>query len=128
MFSKMGGLDLFDQLLKFRRGARLFSQGERADAMFFVQTGSIRITVLSAHGAEASLRILGPNDFVGEECMIGDSLRVSTATSVGSSTVYRVDRVAIMEAVHITPSLCRDFVTSFLTRNLILEQDLCVQI
>src|SRR5438046_1264701 len=115
-------------LLKFGKGARVFSQGERADAIFFVETGRVQVTVVSADGQEAVLRVLGPDEFLGEECLVGGSFRTSTATSLGSSTVFRVEMRAMLQAVHIQPKLCREFVASLLARSVNLEQDVCDQL
>src|ERR1051326_6627949 len=73
------------RLVTLRKGATVFSQGALADAIFFVQTGKVKITVISAYGKEAVLRVLRPHDFLGEESLISDSLRTSTATCLERS-------------------------------------------
>ena len=69
-------------LLKLRKGAKLFSQGEEADAIYFIQTGKVQVTVVSAQDKRAVLDTLGPRDFLGEGCLVGDSVRTSTATGL----------------------------------------------
>src|SRR5689334_25380994 len=67
-------------LLKRQKGARLFSQGQAADAIYFVRTGKVQLTVVSPQGKKAVLGMMGPRDFLGEECLVGNSRRTSTAT------------------------------------------------
>ena len=115
------------RLQKLQKGAKLFSQGTRANAIFLVRTGKVQVTVLSDYGKEAVLRVLGPHDFLGEECLIGGSLRTSTATSLEQSTVFRIEKAAMLRALHVQPEFCRKFVASLLARTVNLEQDICDQ-
>ncbi len=120
-------LDVVKRLLKLQKGTKLFSQGKRADAIFLIQTGRVRITVVSAYGKEAILRVLGPQEFLGEECLVRGSLRTSTATTMEPSAVFRIEKAAMVKALHIQPEFCRKFVASLLKRSLNLQQDLCDQ-
>jgi CRP/FNR family cyclic AMP-dependent transcriptional regulator len=115
-------------LLKLRSGAKLFSQGEEGDAIYFLQTGKVQLTVVSAQGKEAVLALLGPRDFLGEECLVGNSRRTSTATSLQPSTVFRIEKRAMLQALHLDPKFSEEFVSSLLARNINLEQDLCDQL
>jgi len=115
-------------LSNLRKGAKLFSQGEEADAIYFIQTGKVRVTVVSAQGKEAILATMGPGDFLGEECLVGHSLRTSTATSVEPSTVFRMKKRAMLQALHVQPGFSEEFVASLLARNVNLEEDLCDQL
>src|SRR6267143_797203 len=115
-------------LSNLRKGAKLFSQGEEADAIYFIQTGKVRVTVVSAQGKEAVLATMGPGDFLGEECLVGHSLRTSTATSVEPSTVFRMKKRAMLQALHVQPGFSEEFVASLLARNVNLEEDLCDQL
>ena len=67
-------------LLNLLKGATLFRQGEEADAIYFIQKGKVRLSVVSKQGKKAILGVIGPRDFLGEECLVGDSRRTSTAT------------------------------------------------
>ena len=116
------------ELLKRRKGAKLFSQGEEADAIYFIQTGRVQLTVVSPQGKKAALAMMGPRDFLGEECLVGDSRRTSTATSLGSSTVFRIEKHAMLQAIHLQPEFSADFVASLLTRSVNMEEDLCDQL
>ena len=115
-------------LLNVPTGAKIFSQGAQADAIYFIQTGEVRLTVVSAQGKEAVLATLGPGDFLGEECLVGDSLRTSTAASVEPSTVFRIEKRAMLEALHVLPGFSEEFVAALLARNVNLEEDLCDQL
>jgi CRP/FNR family transcriptional regulator, cyclic AMP receptor protein len=115
-------------LLKIQNRAKLFSQGEEGDAIYFIQTGKVQLTVVSAQGREAVLATLGPRDFLGEECLVGNSRRTSTATSLEPSTVFRIEKRAMLQALHLHPKFSEEFVTSLLARNINLEEDLCDQL
>jgi len=115
-------------VLKRRKGATLFSQGEKADSIYFIQTGRVQLTVVSPYGKRAVLAMMGPRDFLGEECLVGDSRRTSTATSQGPSTVFRVEKRAMLQAIHIQPEFSEEFVASLLARSVNMEEDLCDQL
>jgi CRP/FNR family cyclic AMP-dependent transcriptional regulator len=115
-------------LLELRKGAKLFSQGEAADAIYFIQTGTIQLTVVSCRGKKALLATMGPRDFTGEECLVGDSRRTSTATSLGLSTVFRIEKSAMLQAVHLQAEFSAGFVASLLARSVNMEEELCDQL
>ncbi|PYS49232.1 MAG: hypothetical protein DMG13_23875, partial [Acidobacteria bacterium] len=87
------------EILKLRKGVRLFSQGAEADAIYFIQSGRVKITIASVQGKEAVLAILAPRDFFGEGCLVGHSLRISTATTTESSTVFKIQKRAMLQAL-----------------------------
>jgi CRP/FNR family cyclic AMP-dependent transcriptional regulator len=115
-------------LLELRGGAKLFSRGEVADAIYFIQTGKVNLTVVSTQGKEAVLATMGPREFVGEECLLADSSRTSTATSLGPATVFRIGKQGMLQALHSQPILSQKFTASLLARNVNLEEDLCAQL
>jgi CRP/FNR family transcriptional regulator, cyclic AMP receptor protein len=115
-------------VLKRRKGAKLFSQGEKADAIYFIPTGRVQLTVVSPYGKKAVLAMMGPRDFLGEECLVGDSRRTSTATSLGPSTVFRIAKHAMLRAIHLQPEFSQGFVASLLARSVNMEEDLCDQL
>ena len=115
-------------LLKLRSGAKLFSQVEAGNAIYFLQTGEVQLTVVSAQGREAVLAFLGPGDFLGEECLVANSRRTSTATSLQPSTVFRIEKHAMLQALHVDPKFSEKFVSSLLARSINLEEDLCEQL
>jgi CRP-like cAMP-binding protein len=110
------------------KGSRIFSQGDPSDAILFIETGRIKISVVSTGGKEAVLAILGPNDFFGEGCLVGQPLRISSATAVVASTLVRVEKRTMLRALASQPRLSEKFIASLLVRNINLEEDLCDQL
>jgi len=88
------------RLLNAEKGEKIFSQGERADAIFFIQSGKVKMTVISAAGKEAVIAMLGPHNFLGEGALVGQSLRISTATVLEPSTIFRIEKLAMARALH----------------------------
>src|SRR5207302_6613823 len=88
------------QVLRLPKGEKIFAQGDSADAIFFIQSGKVKISVVSAAGKEAVLVIIGPQNFFGEGSLVGQSLRMSTATTLEPSTVFRVEKLAVIRALH----------------------------
>jgi CRP/FNR family cyclic AMP-dependent transcriptional regulator len=115
-------------VLQLQKNTPVFSQGDQADAIYFIQTGKVKVTVLSAQGKEAVLAMLGPRDFFGEGCLVGQSLRISTATTTESSTLFRVQKKAMLQALHVQSDLSEKFTAALLARNINLEEDLCDQL
>jgi CRP/FNR family cyclic AMP-dependent transcriptional regulator len=116
------------EILKLRKGIKLFSQGAEADAIYFIQSGRVKVTIASVKGKEAVLAMLGPRDFFGEGCLVGQSLRISTATTTESSTVFEIQKRAMLQALHAQPELSEKFVASLLARNIDMEEDICDQL
>src|ERR1051326_6727802 len=115
-------------LLRFVKGGRVFSQGDPAEAIYFIQTGKVKVTAVSVVGKEAILAILGPNAFVGEGCLIGHTRRAHTATAIESSTLFRIDNRAMHTALQNQPKLSDKFIKALLARYVDLEADLCDQL
>jgi CRP-like cAMP-binding protein len=115
-------------VLSLPKGEKIFGQGDRADAIFFVQSGKVKISVVSAAGKEAVLVMLGPHNFFGEGSLVGPSLRVSTATTLEASTVFRVEKAAMLQALYQQAALSEKFTAALLQRNIDLEEDLCDQL
>ena len=116
------------QKLIFQKGEKIFSQGDPADSIYFIQNGRIKVTVVSAAGKEAVLAMPGPHDFFGEGALVKQSLRVSSAVTLEPSTVFRVEKRAMIRSLHDQPELSEKFMASLLTRNIDLEEDLCDQL
>ena len=115
-------------LVTIRKGKKIFSQGEPSDAIYFIETGRVKISVVSSSGKEAVLAILGPPNFVGEGCMVGQSLRVGTATAVEAASLFRIDKKTMLLALSEQPQLSEKFIALLLARNIDLEEDLCDQL
>ena len=120
---KIGKLEL-----SFRKDEKVFSQGDPADSIYFIQSGRIKISVVSAAGKEAVLAMPGPHDFLGEGSLISQSRRVSTAETLEPTIVFRVEKRAMLRSLHNQPELAEKFMTALLTRNMDLEEDLCDQL
>jgi CRP/FNR family transcriptional regulator, cyclic AMP receptor protein len=116
------------KLLDYKRDCPVFSQGEKADAIYFVQSGKVKITVVSAAGKEAVLSIVTTRHFFGEGCLVGQTVRVSNATTIEPSTIFRVEKSAMLRALRDRPEIAREFITALLIRNIHLEEDLCDQL
>jgi CRP-like cAMP-binding protein len=116
------------QELRFRKGEKIFSQGDSADSIYFIQAGRIKISVVSAAGKEAVLALLSPHDFFGEGALVMQSLRISTAKALDPSTVFRIEKRAMIRSLHEQSELSEKFMASLLTRNIDLEEDLCDQL
>ena len=115
-------------MLKLKKGEKVFSQGDQADALFFIQTGKVKMTVVSAAGKEAVVTILGAHNFLGEGALVGQSLRISTATALEPSTIFRIEKLAMVQALREQPELSERFIAALLVRNIDLEGDLCDQL
>ena len=122
------GITAGKSILTVKKGGRIFSQGDRTDAIYFVESGKVKISVVSTRGKEAVLAILGGRDFFGEGCLVGQPLRISTATALESSALFRVETQAMLQALTSQPRLNERFIASLLTRNINLEEDLCDQL
>jgi CRP-like cAMP-binding protein len=115
-------------VLNLAKDEKVFAQGDRADAIFFIQSGKVKISVVSSAGKEAVLAVLGPHNFFGEGSLVGQPLRVSTATTLGASTVFRVEKAAMIRALHDQAPLSEKFTAALLVRNIDIEEDLCDQL
>jgi CRP-like cAMP-binding protein len=124
----LGKITAGKQELSFQKGEKIFSQGDPADSVYFVQTGRIKITVVSATGKEAVLSMPGPHQFFGEGALVKQTLRVSTAATLEPSTVFRVEKGAMIRSLHEQPELSEKFMALLLTRNIDMEEDLCDQL
>ena len=121
------GIKVGKTLLKLQKGHRIFSQGETADAIYFIQSGKVKITAVSAEGKEAVFAVLGPSAFFGEACLVGQSSWHSSATAVEPSTIFRIEKRAMIRTLHDQPDFSRKFVAGLLVRILQLEEDVRAQ-
>jgi len=122
------GITAGKQELTFQKNEKIFRQGEPADSIYFIQSGRIKVSIVSAAGKEGVLAIPGPHDFFGEGALVRQSLRVSTAEALEPSTLFRVEKRAMIRALHEQAELSEKFMASLLTRNIDLEEDLCDQL
>ena len=116
------------KISRFRKGAVVFQQATRADAVFHVHKGRIKIVVSSSDGREAVIAFLGPGEFFGEGCLIGQPLRLATAKAVVDSEVMRVAKAEMLRVLHAEPTFAELFTAHLLTRNSRVEEDLVDQL
>jgi CRP-like cAMP-binding protein len=112
----------------YRAGQVVFSQGEPADAVFHIQKGKVKVTVVSEQGKEAVVAMLGIGDFFGEACLAGQVQRVTTAAAMTDSTIVRLDRAAILRVIHEEPDFAEIFIGHLLSRAIRVEADLVDQL
>jgi CRP/FNR family cyclic AMP-dependent transcriptional regulator len=106
----------------------IFAQGDAADALFYIQSGKVKLTVVSNNGKEATIGILSERDFFGEGCLAGQPLRMAAATSMTDCELLRIEKKAMMQALHREHTLSDMFVAYLLTRNIRYEEDLVDQL
>jgi CRP-like cAMP-binding protein len=112
----------------FPKKQGIFAQGDAANAVFYIQTGKVKLTVVSKPGKEATIGILGEGDFFGEACLVGQPLRMLTATAMTDCAVLRIDKKVMMGALHREHELSDVFVAYLLARNIRYEEDLVDQL
>jgi CRP/FNR family cyclic AMP-dependent transcriptional regulator len=110
------------------RKKRIFSQGDAADAVFYIQKGKVRLTVVSKAGKEATIGILGEENFFGEGALAGQPLRMGSAAAITDCQILRVEKKAMMDTLHNERALSDMFVAYLLARNIRYEEDLVDQL
>jgi CRP-like cAMP-binding protein len=113
---------------KYRKDQIIFSQGAVADAVFYIQKGKIKLTVVSERGKGAVVGVLGPGHFIGEGCLNGHPLRVTTATAIEESLITRIAKTAMIATMHDEPKFSELFMADLLSRNSRIEEDLIDQL
>ncbi len=113
---------------KSREGEVVFSQGDPADALFYVQRGKVKVTTLSSQGKEAVVAILGAGDFFGEGCLAGQPLRISTVAAVVDSSIARLAKADVIRVLQEQPAFSELFMAYLLARNVRMEADLIDQL
>ncbi len=106
----------------------VFSQGDSADAVFFLQNGKVKVTVVSKRGKEAVVANLGTNEFFGEGCFAGQRHRIATATTIMESVIVRLQKAAILRVIHQEPAFAEMFIAHILGRTIRVEADLVDQL
>jgi CRP-like cAMP-binding protein len=113
---------------KYRRGQVVYAQGDAGDAVFYVQKGKLKITVVSEQGKEAVVAILGADEFFGEGCLAGQPQRISTATVMTDAVIVRLEKTAIIRVIHEEPAFSEMFIAHLLGRTIRVEADLVDQL
>jgi CRP/FNR family cyclic AMP-dependent transcriptional regulator len=116
------------KITEFRRGESIYSQGEAAESVMYVQKGGVKFTVVNGSGKEAVVAMFGPNDFFGEGCMAGQAVRMGSATAITPSTVLVIDKNELLRVLHAEHELSDYFITYMLSHNIRVEEDLIDQL
>jgi CRP/FNR family cyclic AMP-dependent transcriptional regulator len=112
----------------YRKNQKVFSQGDPADAIFYIQNGKVKLTVISKQGKEAVVGILGTDDFFGESCLSGQPLRMATATAMSACAIVRLEKARMIQVLHDESAFSELFLAHLLSRNIRLEEDLVDQL
>ena len=116
------------RLVKYKKGQALFSQDDPCNEVWYIQSGNAKLTIVNPQGKEAVLAILGPGDFLGEGCIIGNPVRMSTATALASVSATLIERKEMLRVLHAQPEFAEKFIHYMLERNIKIEADLVDQL
>jgi CRP/FNR family cyclic AMP-dependent transcriptional regulator len=112
----------------YREHEMVFSQGDKANTIFYIQKGKVKLTVISQQGKEAVIAILGTGDFFGEGCLAGQPVRMATAVAMSECSIVRLDKGDTIRVLHEEPAFSELFLAYMLSRNKRLEEDLVDQL
>jgi CRP/FNR family transcriptional regulator, cyclic AMP receptor protein len=115
-------------VLTSRKKQTIFSQGDAADAVFYIQTGKVKLTVVSKQGKEAVVAMLEAGAFFGESCLIGQVVRLATATALEASSILRIAKETMLRMLSEEPSFSKFFTTYLLSHSMRIEEDLVDQL
>lgn len=113
---------------RYRKSQIVLSQGDPADAVFFIQRGKVKITVVSEQGKEAVVALLGTDDFFGEGCLARQKQRMATVTSMTDAVIARLEKAAVVSVFHQEPALAEMFIAHRPARTIRVEADLVDQL
>jgi len=115
-------------IAEFRRGESIYSQGEAAESVMYVQKGGVKFSVVNGSGKEAVVAMFGPSDFFGEGCMAGQSIRMGTATAITPTTLLVIEKDELLRVLHTEHELSDHFISHMLAHNIRVEEDLMDQL
>lgn len=121
-------IDKGKTMLACRKKQIIFSQGDTADEVFYVQAGKVKLTVVSAHGKEAVVAILESGAFVGESCLVGQTVRPATATTLEDSQILRIDKAVMLRLLRDQPTFAEAFMSYLLVHSIRVQEDLVDQL
>ena len=113
---------------EYRKDQIVFSQGDPPDAVFYIESGKVKITVVSEQGKEAVVAMLGTNDFFGEGCLAGQARRMATIATMTDSVIVRLEKAAIVHVIRQEPAFSGMFIAHLLSRTIRVEADLVDQL
>ena len=114
--------------VKYRKGETVFAQGDACDSIFYIQSGTCKVSVISEQGKEAVVALHGKGDFFGEGCLNGQPRRLATVTAMSDLKLMRFENAAIKRVLHQEPEFSEFFISYLLTRNARVEADLVDQL
>jgi CRP/FNR family cyclic AMP-dependent transcriptional regulator len=115
-------------VIKYGRNDVVFAQGEASADVLYIQSGGIKLSVISKTGKEAVVAMLGPGDFFGEGCLAGQPLRMGSATAITPSTIMRIEKARMVRLLRKQHAMSDRFLSHMLTRNIRIEEDLIDQL
>jgi CRP-like cAMP-binding protein len=115
-------------VLSYARDESIYSQGDESDHVLYVQSGGVKLSVLSKRGKEAVIAMLGPGDFFGEGCLAGQAIRMGSATAITPSAILRVEKAQMLRLLQRQREMSNRFIAHLLTRNIRIEEDLIDQL
>jgi CRP/FNR family transcriptional regulator, cyclic AMP receptor protein len=113
---------------EYEKNQKVYSQGDPAESVLYIQKGKIKITVVSKQGKEAVVAILGSGDFFGEGCMAGQSIRMATAITMSECSIVRLEKQSTIRVLHSQRAFAELFLQYLLSRNIRIEEDLVDQL
>jgi len=116
------------KVMDYRRGESIYSQGDAAEAVMYIQKGGVKLSVVNGSGREAVVAMFGPGDFFGEGCMAGQTLRMGTTTAITSTTLLTIQKNELLRALHSEHELSDRFIGYMLAHNIRVEEDLVDQL
>jgi CRP/FNR family transcriptional regulator, cyclic AMP receptor protein len=116
------------KVAEFKKNEAVFSQGDPAKNVLYIQKGGVRLSVVNESGKEAVVAVLGPGDFFGEGCLAGQPIRIGSATAITASTVLVIEKKEMIRVLHVEHAFSDRFITYMLSRNIRVEEDLVDQL
>lgn len=116
------------KVVEFKRKETIFSQGDPAKNVLYIQKGGVRLSVVNESGKEAVVGVLGPGDFFGEGCLAGQPLRIGTANAIAATTALVIEKAEMIRVLHAEHEFSDRFISYMLSRNIRIEEDLVDQL
>ena len=116
------------KVIQYRKSQKIYSQGEPATSVIYIQEGGVKLSVVNEVGKEAVVAMLGPSDFIGEGCLAGQKIRMGTATAIMPTAVLAIEKNEMVRALHAEHALSDRFMAYVLSRNIRIEEDLIDQL
>jgi CRP/FNR family cyclic AMP-dependent transcriptional regulator len=116
------------KVVKYRKSQKIYSQGDPATGVMYIQKGGVKLSVINEAGKEAVVGLLGPGDFFGEGCLAGQRTRIGTATAITLTAILVIEKNEMMRVLHAEQALNDRFMSYVLSRNIRIEEDLIDQL